>query len=100
MIAGTLANLYFAYFMCRGMKNLLLSVGDDVLAGVCDDRWKLILVAQTGALLSMLIALTGIPFGTILAILFIILALIALILFLLLIHHTWKSVEGKDIINI
>lgn len=100
MIAGMLANLYFAYFMCRGMKNLLLNVGDDTLAGICDDRWKLILVAQIGALVSVLIALIGIPFGTILAILFIILALIALILFLLLIHHTWKSVEGKDIINI
>lgn len=100
MVAGTVANLYFACFMCRGMKNLLLRVGDDTLAGICDDRWKLILVAQIGVLASMLIAMIGIPFGTILAILFIILALIALILFLLLIHHTWKSVEGKDIINI
>ena len=55
----------------------------------------LFLIAQIGVLVSMLIAIIGIPFGTILAILFIILALIALILFLLLIHHTWKSVEGR-----
>lgn len=96
LIAGTVANLYFACFMCRGMKNLLLSAGDNALAGVCDDRWKLILTAQIGVLVSMLIAMIGIPFGTVLAILFIILALIALILFLLLIHHTWKSVEEKE----
>lgn len=95
MIVGILASIYFAYFMCMGMKTLLIRVGDHTLAGICDDRWKLILAAEVGLLVSMLTVMLGVPFGLIIAMVFGVLALIALVMFILLIHHAYKSIDGK-----
>ncbi len=96
MIAGMLTSVYFAYFMCMGIKNLLIRVGDHTLAGICDDRWKLILAAEIGLSVSLLTVFMGVPFGMIIAMVFGALALIALIMFILLIHHAYKSIDGKD----
>ncbi len=98
MVAGTAAHLYFVYTMCMGMKALLIKVGDEVLARTCDDRWKLILVAQVGLLASLVTALAAIPFSIALALLFGALALIALVLFLLLINHAYRSIDGKVVL--
>ena len=97
MIAGMLANIYFAYFMCLGMKNLLIKVGDHTLAGICDDRWKLILAAEIGLLVSMLTVFLVGSFGMIIVMIFGALALIALVMFILLIHHARKSIDGKAV---
>jgi len=94
MVVGTLANIYFAYHMCMGMKNLLLRVGDGALAMTCDGRWKLILAAEAGVLVSMLTVMLGIPIGIYLTLVFGVLSLVALVLFLLLVHHARKSIEG------
>lgn len=96
MITGMLANIYFAYFMCMGIKNLLIRVGDHTLAGICDDRWKLILAAEIGLSVSILTVLLGVPFGMMIVMVFGALALIALVMFILLIHHARKSIDGKD----
>lgn len=96
MIVGMLASIYFTYFMCMGMKALLIRVGDHTLAGICDDRWKLILVAEIGLSISMLTVMLGVPFGLIPAIIFGVLALIALVMFILLIHHAYKSIDEKE----
>ena len=96
MIAGMLANIAFAYFICLGLKNLLIKVGDHTLAGICDDRWKLILAAEIGLLVSMLTVFLGGSFGMILVMIFGALALIALVMFILLIHHARKSIDGKE----
>lgn len=96
MIIGMLASIYFFYFMCMGIKNLLIVVGDHTLAGICDDRWKLILAAEIGLMVSVLTAFVGVPFGMILTMVFGALALIALVMFILLIHHAYKSIEGKE----
>ncbi|MDD3169082.1 MAG: hypothetical protein PHC91_06415 [Eubacteriales bacterium] len=95
LFAGMAASLYFTYSMCKAMKVLLNGVGDHGLAGVCDDRWKLILAAQIGLLVSLLTALLGVPFALILVMVFGSLALIALILFLLLVNRAYKSIDGK-----
>lgn len=97
MAVGTLANIYFAYHMCMGMKNLLLRVGDGALAVICDGRWKLILAAEAGVLVSMLTVMLGIPFGIYLTLVFVLLSLVALVLFLLLVHHARKSIEGMPL---
>lgn len=96
MITGMLVNIYFAYFMCKGMKNLLILVGDHTLAGICDDRWKLILSAEIGLLVSILTVFLGVPFGMVIVMVFGALALIALVMFILLIHHARKSIDGED----
>lgn len=96
MIAGMLANIYFAYFMCLGMKNLLIKIGDHTLAGICDDRWKLILAAEVGLLVSMLTVFLVGSLGMIIVMIFGALALIALVMFILLIHHARKSIDGKE----
>jgi hypothetical protein len=96
MIVGMLASLYFSYCMCMGMKALLIRVGDYTLAGICDDRWKLILVAEIGLLVSMLTVTLGVPYGLIPAMIFGALALIALVMFILLVHHAYKSIDGKE----
>jgi len=97
MIVGVLTSVYFAYFMCMGIKNLLIRVGDHTLAGICDDRWKLILAAEIGLSVSVLTVFLGVPFGMILAMVFGALALIALVMFILLIHHAYKSIDGKEV---
>lgn len=97
MIAGMLATLYFFYQMCMGMKNLLTRVGDDTMARICDDRWKLIMASEIGLLVSTLTVMLGVPFGMILMMAFGILALVALVLFLLLMHRAHKSIDGRDV---
>lgn len=95
MFVGMAASLYFAYSLCAGMKALLNKVGDHALAGICDDRWKLIMAAQIGLLVSLLTAVLGVPFGMVLTMIFGALALIALIMFLLLIRHAYQSIEKR-----
>ncbi|MEL7654754.1 MAG: hypothetical protein AAGU75_02470 [Bacillota bacterium] len=95
MIAGLAANIYFTYTMCMGMKTLLEQVGDAALAGICEDRWKLVLAAQIGLVVSIAFAMLQIPFGSIMTILFAALALIAMVLFLLLVHHAYQNIHGK-----
>lgn len=97
MIAGTAANLAFTYTMCMGMKNLLIRTGDETLAGVCEGRWKLILIAQVGLAASMLLAFLLGSIGIMITVVFAIFAFIAMILFLLMINHTYRSVNGKQI---
>jgi hypothetical protein len=97
MVVGTLANIYFAYHMCMGMKRLLLAVGDEALAMICSGRWKLILAAEAGVLVSALMSMFGMPIGISLMLVFLIVTLIALVLFLLLIHHARKSIDGQPI---
>lgn len=96
MLAGFAANIYFAFTLCNGMKNLLHQIGDHTLAGICDDRWKLICGAEAGLLVSLLLALVGGTIGVIMTMLFGVLALIALVMFLLLIHHAAGSLDGKE----
>lgn len=95
MIVGFAADIYFLYNMCMGMKNLLEQVGDDTLAGICNDRWKLILVAQVGLGISLLLTVLQIPFGTVMALLFAALSLVAMVLFLLLVHHAYQNIHEK-----
>lgn len=97
MITGVVSSLWFDYFMCMGMKSLLTRIGDHTLAGICDDRWRLILVSEIGLMAAMLIAMMAIPFGAALAVIFGILALVAMVLFLLLVHHTYRTIDGKEI---
>ena len=96
MIVGFAADLYFLYNMCMGMENLLEQVGDTTLARIAMDRWKLILVAQVGLGVSLLLAMLQIPFGTVLALLFAALSLVAMVLFLLLVYHAYQSIHGKE----
>lgn len=97
MVVGLLANFFFIYFMCMGMKSLLLQIGDFALAGICDDRWKLILAAGAGLSFSVLTVYLGAgAVGMMLALVFGVLALIALILFLLLVYRAYKSLEEKE----
>ncbi len=95
MLVGIAANLVFLYAMCMGMKNILIRTGDEGLAGICEDRWKLILISQIGVAASMLLALALGPVGVIITIAFVIFAFIAMILFLLLINHAYRSIDGK-----
>jgi hypothetical protein len=96
MLVGMAASITFAYAMCMGMKNLLTRIGDETLAGICQDRWKLLLISQVGLTASMLIAMALGSFGIIITIAFAIFAFIAMILFLLLINHTCRSIEGTE----
>ncbi len=96
MVVGLLANLFFAYSLCKGMKTLLLGIGDFALAGICDDRWKLILAAEAGLTVSTLTFYLGAAVGTVLMLVFGVLALVALILFLLLVYRAYKSLEEKE----
>ncbi|HWQ77704.1 MAG TPA: hypothetical protein VN381_02750 [Anaerovoracaceae bacterium] len=99
MIVGLLANLFFIYSMCMGMKSLLLRIGDFALAGICDDRWKLFLAAEIGLMVSVLLVYLGAgTVGGIFGLIFGVLALIALILFLVLIHRVYKSLGEKEVI--
>lgn len=95
MVVGTLANIYFAYHMCMGMKRLLLGVGDEALAAICGGRWKLILAAEVGVLVSALMSTLGMAIGISLMLAFLIFSVIALVLFLLLIHLARKSIDGQ-----
>jgi len=95
MLMGMAANLYFAYCMCMGMKNLLNQVGDTVLSEICEQRWKLILAAQIGMAASFFLALLQIPFAVVLTLLFAAFTLVVMVLFLLLIHHSYQSIHGK-----
>ena len=95
MVLGTAANLYFAYCLCMGLKNLLLQVGDTGLAEICDGRWKLILVAQIGLAVIIMLAMIQLPLGLLLAIPFVVFSLIVMVLFLLLIHHSYQSIHKK-----
>ena len=97
MIAAMAITVYFAYSLCMGLKNLLNQVGDVTLAGVCEDRWKLILGAEVGLLVSITLVLLAVPFGTVMTMIFGVLALVALVLFLLLVNNAYKSIEGKEI---
>jgi hypothetical protein len=96
MLVGMAASLAFAYSMCMGMRNLLNRTGDEGLAGICEDRWKLIMISQIGLTASMLLALVLGPVGVIITIAFAIFAFIAMILFLLLINHAYRSIDGKE----
>lgn len=96
MLAGMAASIAFAYAMCMGMKNLLIRTGDEALARICQDRWKLLLISQIGLTASMLLALTGFPLIIAATIAFAIFAFISMILFLLLINHAYRSIEGKE----
>jgi heme A synthase len=79
-----------------GMKNILIRTGDEALARVCEDRWKLLLISQIGLAASMLLALVPFPLVMTVAIAFAIFAFIAMILFLLLINHAYRSIDGKE----
>jgi hypothetical protein len=95
-LAGMAAGIAFAYAMCMGMKNILIRTGDEALARVCEDRWKLLLISQIGLAASMLLALVPFPLAMTVAIAFAIFAFIAMILFLLLINHAYRSIDGKE----
>ncbi len=96
MFLGMAANLVFLYAMCMGMKNLLIRTGDETLAGVCDNRWTLLLISQIGLSASILLAFVSFPLIITAAMAFVIFAFVAMILFLLLINHTYRSIEGKE----
>lgn len=95
-LIGTVVSIVFAYAMCMGMKNLLIRTGDEILAGTCEDRWKLLLISQVGLVVSMLLALALGSIGIIISIVFAIFAFVAMILFLLLINHAYRSIDGKE----
>ncbi|MDF3000113.1 MAG: hypothetical protein K0Q48_232 [Bacillota bacterium] len=97
LLLGFACSILFAYYICMGLKNLLVCVGDQTLARLCDERWKLMMAAEIGLIAAMLLVLVGVPFGAILVMLFGALALIALILFILLIHHSNTSIHGKEV---
>ncbi|QOX64940.1 hypothetical protein FRZ06_17100 [Anoxybacterium hadale] len=97
LLMGFACSIFFAYYICMGLKNLLSAVGDQTLAGLCDERWKLMMASEIGLMAALLLVLVGVPFGEILVMLFGALALIALILFILLIHHSNTSIHGKEV---
>jgi hypothetical protein len=97
MILGFAANIGFAYFLCMGIKKLLIGVGDFALAKICDDRWKFILAAETGLVISLLLTALQVPFGTVLTLVFAVLAFIAMVLFVLLVHHAYKNIHNREI---
>lgn len=96
MFVGMAASIAFAYAMCMGMKNLLIRTGDEYLAGVCESRWKLLLISQVGLTASMLLSMLAFPLIITVALAFAIFAFIAMILFLLLINHAYRSIDGKE----
>lgn len=96
MFVGMAASIAFAYSMCMGMRNLLIRTGDEALAGVCENRWKLLLISQLGLTASMLLAFVSFPLIITVAMAFAIFAFIAMILFLLLINHAYRSIDGKE----
>lgn len=98
-LLGFAANIYFVYTLCTGMKNLLNQTGNHTLAGTCDDRWKLILGAEVGLLVSMLLVMVGGTIGIIMTMVFGLLALIALVMFLILINQAARSLDGKERID-
>ena len=96
MFVGMAASIAFAYAMCMGMKNLLIRTGDEYLAGVCESRWKLLLISQVGLTASMLLSMLAFPLIITVALAFAIFAFIAMILFLLLINHAYRSIDGEE----
>lgn len=97
MLLGFAASIFFAYYLCMGLKTLLVSVGDQTLARICDERWKLILASELGLMVSLLLTLMTVPFGVVMVMLFGALALIAMVLLILLIHHSNTSIHGKEV---
>ena len=97
MLLGFAASIFFAYYLCMGLKNLLESVGDQTLARISDERWKLLLASELGLMVSMLLTLLAVPFGVVMAMLFGALALIAMVLLILLVHHSNTSIHGKEV---
>jgi len=97
MILGFAANISFAYYLCTGIKKLLIGVGDFALAKICDDRWKFILAAETGLVISMLLTTLQVPFAAVLALAFAALSFIAMVLFVLLVHHGYKNIHKREI---
>ncbi len=97
MLLGFAASIFFAYYLCMGLKCLLVSVGDLTLARICDERWKLIMASELGLMVSLLLTLMTVPFGVVMVMLFGALALIAMVLLILLIHHSNTSIHGKEV---